>query len=174
MGIGTLRRVPRLLESEYDDVLAQQKKIDALAAETLNDDSDPEGIPSQQTERDPGWSKPVIGPIGQAMFAASKPIQVQANQQALLDAMFNDAKRAHGAEQAAYLVYSFPQGTLSIVRGTNRAPADRQRTEGKLDLGGPVPGAKRASWVLPGDPAKHGGAGPDRNACGVTGRLPIL
>src|SRR6185369_17246948 len=72
-GSGPFAGFRALLDSEYDTVLANQKRIDAM-----RDDWDPGMGPENRdpfVQPDPGWTKPLIGPIGWAMFDASKPIQ---------------------------------------------------------------------------------------------------
>jgi hypothetical protein len=98
-GSGAFAGFRGLRESEYQDVLAFQKKVQDGIAESADPNDDP------------GWSKPIIGPIAQAMFEASKPIVVQANQDTLINKLFSDARAAHGEEQGAYLVYSYKLGT---------------------------------------------------------------
>jgi hypothetical protein len=122
-GSGAFADFRGLLESEYQDVLTFQRRVQERVAET----ADP-------TE-DPGWSKPLIGPIAQAMFEASKAIVVQANQDTLINKLFNDARAAHGEEHGAYLVYSLKLGTLSLIRATNRAPQSQRRTRFHWDIG---------------------------------------
>jgi len=132
-GSGPFAGFRALLDSEYDTVLANQKRIDAM-----RDDWDPGMGPENRdpfVQPDPGWTKPLIGPIGWAMFDASKPIQVQVDQKVFLEGLFTDAKNAHGAEKGAYMVYSFKLLTLSLVRAVNKAPAANQKTEFVWDLG---------------------------------------
>jgi hypothetical protein len=122
-GSGAFAGFRGLRESEYQDVLALQKKVQ----ERINETADP--------NEDPGWSKPLIGPIAQAMFEASKPIVVQANQDTLINKLFTDAKNAHGEEQGAYMVYSLKLGTLSLVRATNGASQAERKTRFLWSIG---------------------------------------
>lgn len=123
-GSGSFSGFRALLDSEYDGVLTRQKQIDAITA-------------SQPAEpgADTWWDKPIIGPIAQAMFEASKPIQVQVDQNIFLEGLFSDAKAAHGEEQGAYMVFSFKLLRLFFVRATNKAPAANRKTEFVWDLG---------------------------------------
>ena len=121
-GSGPFAGFRGLRESEYADVLALQKKVQARMDESVD--------PNQ----DPGWSKPLIGPVAQAMFEASKPIVVQATQDVIINKLFSDAKAAHGEEQGAYLVYSYRLGSLSLIRATNGAPAAEKKTSFKWSI----------------------------------------
>lgn len=122
-GRGAFAGFRGLLESEYQGVIAFQQRVQSRVAEV----ADP--------NEDPGWSKPLIGPIAQAMFEASKQIVVQGNQDTLINKLFNDAKAGHGDEQGAYLVYSLKLGTLSLIRATNQAPPAQRRTRFHWNLG---------------------------------------
>ena len=122
-GSGAFAGFRGLLESEYQDVLTFQRRVQERAAEI----ADP--------NEDPGWSKPVIGPIAQAMFETSRAIVVQSNQDTLINKLFDDAKAAHGEEQGAYLVYSLKLGTLSLIRATNGAPQAERKTRFLWSLG---------------------------------------
>jgi hypothetical protein len=122
-GSGPFAGFRALREQEYQDVLAFQKKVQ----ERVDQAADP--------NEDPGWSKPITGPIAQAMFEASRPIVVQGNQDSVINTLFRDAKAAHGEEQGAFLVYHFIPGTLSLIRATNGAPAAERKTRFLWSLG---------------------------------------
>ena len=114
-GSGAFAGFRALRESEYQDVLAFQKKVQ----DRINETADP--------NEDPGWSKPLTGPIGQAMFEASRPIVVQANEDTLINKLFNDAKAAHGEEQGAF------HGVFLLVRNSQLDPCDKRRSSGRKE-----------------------------------------
>lgn len=123
-GRGPLSELRAILESDFNDVLARQKEVDKIIAAEPKDPN-----------ADTWWDKPSISPTSQAMFEASKGIAVQLDQKTVLEALFQQAKNAHGAEKGVYLVFSFKLSRLFLAPATNRSPADKQKREFTWDLG---------------------------------------
>lgn len=122
-GSGQFAGLRAILDSDFAAVLDRQKQVDQIVAAEPKDPN-----------ADTWWDKPLISPTSQALFEASKAIAVQPDQKTVLEALFQQAKNAHGAEKGVYMVFSFKQSRLFLAPATNKSPAAKQKTEFTWDL----------------------------------------
>jgi hypothetical protein len=128
-GQGSATAVRGILESDYDTLAREAWK----AAERSRTG---DGIDRCDYHGTRSWERPRVVANSQDMFNASKQIAVQADQRVFLEGLFADARSTHGEEQGAYLVYSFKDGSLRLIRARNRElTAEDRKVRFKWDLG---------------------------------------